>query len=394
MDHLFNRLVVVPSDPIEAYERAGYDWLERYYNPLGAFREVYLISPFEHGTRQSHGMTIIGAAKREFQSQLQKVQPDVVRAYGGYWPADLVCQNRVAGMPIVVSVHDTNPDLLHPSIAYADLVICMSRAISTKVIALGTTPERIRIMPNRVDLSIFHPIANETKLEALRNEFPSGKAVLHVGRKTPQKNLETIICALGILPREYYAVFIGAGDETPYRTLADRTGVADRCFWKESVRNSDLPAWYSWAACMCTPSRWEGFGIVFIEAAACGAAIVTSDIAPMNEYLEKDVSACLVEEFENPEAIAQAIRKVCENSEYRRTIQEGALKAAQPFDRQRIDKQEVGIYSGVLAKPPRVLTAHESRALRISTAKHSFKIRLKRLLNRFRRTSVFARTVL
>src|SRR5437667_12856228 len=34
-----NRLVVVPSDPIASYERAGYDWLERYYNPLGAFRE-------------------------------------------------------------------------------------------------------------------------------------------------------------------------------------------------------------------------------------------------------------------------------------------------------------------------------------------------------------------
>jgi glycosyltransferase involved in cell wall biosynthesis len=394
VDHLFNRLVVVPSDPIDAYERAGYDWLERYYNPLGAFREVYLISPLERGTRQAYGMTIIGTAKSEFQSQLRKVQPDVVRAYGGYWPADLVCENRLAGVPVVVSVHDTNPDLLHPSIAYADLVICMSRAISTKILVLGAPPNRIRIMPNRIDLSVFRPVTNGTKLESLRREFPFGKAILHIGRKTEQKNLETVIRALGILPREYYAVFIGAGDEMPYRALAERTGVADRCFWKESVRNSDLPAWYSWAACVSTPSRWEGFGIVFIEAAACGAAIVTSDIAPMNEYLEQDVSACLVEDYEDPKEIAQAIRKVCEDADYRRAIQEGAIKAAQPFDRRRIDEQEVANYREALAKPPRVLTARESRVLRVLTAAHLFKIRLKRLLNRLGRALAFVRTVL
>jgi glycosyltransferase involved in cell wall biosynthesis len=394
VDHLFNRLVVVPSDPIDAYERAGYDWLERYYNPLGAFREVYLISPLERGTRQAYGMTIIAASAKDFQSQLRKVEPDVVRAYGGYWPADLVCKNRLPDVPVVVSVHDTNPELLHPSIAYADLVICMSRAIAVKVRALGTPPDRIRIMPNRVDLSVFRPITDETKLESLRSEFPSGKAILHVGRKTTQKNLETIIGALRILPPEYYAIFIGAGDERPYRTLADRAGVADRCYWKESVPNSDLPVWYSWAACMCTPSLWEGFGIVFIEAAACGGAIVTSDIAPMNEYLEKDVSACLVENFEDPKAIAQGIRKVCEDPEYRRTIQEGAIKAAQPFDRQRIDEQEIAIYREALAKPPRVLTAGESRALRVSTVAHLFKVGLKRLFSRFGRALAVTRAVL
>jgi glycosyltransferase involved in cell wall biosynthesis len=394
MSAQFDRLVVVPSDPIASYENAGQDWLERYYNPLGAFREVYLVSPLESGTRQAHGMTIIAASAKEFQSQLRKVEPDVVRAYGGYAPADLVCQNRLKDVPVIVSVHDTNPDLLHPSIAYADLVICMSHVIASKVRALGTPPDRIRIMPNRVDLSVFRPITDGTKLESLRSEFPPGKAILHVGRKMPQKNLETIIGALRILPSEYYAVFIGAGDDRSYRALAGRAGVADRCYWKESVPNSDLPVWYSWAACMCTPSRWEGFGIVFIEAAACGAAIVTSDIAPMNEYLERDVSACLVENFEDPQAIAQAIRKVCENSEYRRKIQEGAIRAAQPFDRQRIDEQEIAIYREALAMPPRVLTASESRALRVSTSAHLFKVRLKRFFSRFGRALAVARTVL
>jgi glycosyltransferase involved in cell wall biosynthesis len=378
-----SRLVVIPSDPIAAYEAKGIGArLETYYNPKKFFSEVFALSPLESGTREVYGMTIIKTSFREFPDRLRRLQPTIVRAYGGFWPADLACQARMPGVPVVVSVHDTNPDLLHPSTAYADIVICMSHVIASKARALGTPADRIRIMPNRIDLSVFRPITDETKLESLRSEFPPGKAILHVGRKTEQKNLETMIGALRTLPPEYYAVFIGAGNETPYRALAERAGVADRCYWKKSVRNSDLPVWYSWAACLCTPSRWEGFGIVFIEAAACGAAIVTSDIAPMNEYLEKDVSACLVENYQDPKKIAQAIRKVCENSEYRRTIQEGASRVAQPFDRHRIDDQEVGIYGEALTSVPRLMTQADRLRLRGSMLVHRERVRVRRFRKR------------
>jgi glycosyltransferase involved in cell wall biosynthesis len=103
---------------------------------------------------------------------------------------------------------------------------------------------------------------------------------------------------------------------------------------------------------MCVPSRWEGFGIVFIEAAACGAAIVTSDIAPMKEYLTHEVSAHLVKEYENPTALARAISQVCENSEYRRRLSAGAIKAAQPFDRSIVDAKEVAIYQEAMNLAP------------------------------------------
>jgi glycosyltransferase involved in cell wall biosynthesis len=338
------RLVVVPSDPIEAYERAGYDWLERYYNPQGMFQEVFALSPLEKGERRAYGMTIIGVPERAFTGMLRRLRPDVVRAYGGYWPADLVCRHRLPDVPVVVSVHDTNPASLHKSVRYADLVICMSNIVAQKVIALGTNPNRVRILPNRVDTDVFHPIRDGVALQALAKRFPPGKHILHVGRKSEQKNLDTLIRALELLPSDYSCIFVGQGDRSPYLSLAESLGVGERCFWIDAIRNSELPLWYSWCDCMCTPSRWEGFGIVFIEAAACGAAIVTSDIAPMNEYLTHDVSACLVKEYENPWALAEAIRKVCEDTEYRRTICAGAVKAAQPFDRRIVDAAEVAIY--------------------------------------------------
>ena len=356
MAHQTQRLVVIPSDPIAAYEEAGYDYLERYFNPGGLFREVLALSPRERGTRLAHGMTILGVREKDFGQVLREVRPDVVRAYGGYWAADLACRWRMPGVPVVVSVHDTNPALLHQSVRYADLVICMSKAVAICVKAKGVEPGRVRILPNRVDLNLFSAVRDPELLQRVSEKFPPGKHILHVGRRTEQKNLDTLIRALALLSAEYSCVFVGKGDECPYASLAKQMGVEDRCFWVEAVKNSELPLWYSWCDCMCTPSRWEGFGIVFIEAAACGAVIVTSDIAPMNEYLARDQSACLVKDFTKPEILAAAIRTACEDEAYRARLRAGSRQAAAPFDSKRIDEQEAGIYrevldSAVLAPP-------------------------------------------
>src|SRR5687767_4864180 len=100
------RLVVVPSDLIAAYEQAVYDWLERYYNPTGMFEEVYALSPLEHGERTAFGMIIRGISPDKFTEALREIRPHVVRAYGGHWPAELVCRHRLHGVPVMVSVHD------------------------------------------------------------------------------------------------------------------------------------------------------------------------------------------------------------------------------------------------------------------------------------------------
>ena len=348
-----NRLVVIPSDPIAAYEQKGTaSWLERYYNPGGYFAEVFAVSPLEEGERRAYGMTILGASEEQFRGVIEGIAPDVVRAYGGYRAADLACLHRLPGVPVVVSVHDTNPALLHPSVRYADLVICVSEAVKRCVMRIGVPASRIRLLPNRVDTALFSPVTNQERLRVLDARFPPGKHLLHIGRKEEQKNLDTVIRALGHLPREYQCVFIGQGDCAPYRELARSIGVDSRCYWVPSVPNDELPRWYSWCDCLCTPSRWEGFGVVFIEAAACGAAIVTSDIAPMNEFLTADISARLVQEYEDPAVLAIAVRQVVEDTAYREQITRGAREVAQQFDRRIIDAREVAIYQEALQLSP------------------------------------------
>jgi glycosyltransferase involved in cell wall biosynthesis len=344
---LARRLVVVPSDPLAAYEKAGYgSWLERYYNPAGFFGEVFLLSPLESGEREAHGMTVRGVPERDFREALRDVRPNLVRAYGGYWASDLAVSARIPGVPVVVSVHDRRPEMIHDSVLLADAVLCVAHVVERRVLDLGADPRKVRILPNRVDTRRFAPADSLAPSGA--PPIRAGRRILHVGRKSEEKNLDTVIRALARMPQDYGCVFVGRGDPSPYRDLARDQAVEDRCFWVESVPSDDLPAWYRWCDCMCVPSRFEGFGIVFLEAAACGAAIVTADRAPMNEYLVADVSAALVDHHEDPEAVAAAIRRCCEDADYGRRLHSGAVDAARPFDVEIVDELEADLYRDVL----------------------------------------------
>ena len=353
------RLVVVPSDPISAYERAGYDWLHRYYNPLGYFGEVIALSPREEKNRQAHGMTIRHVSEQFFQSALREIAPDVVRAYGGYWPADLVVRNRLPHLPIVISVHDRLPQRIHRSVALADVVLCMSQAVRQEVMRKGVDSEKVMALPNRIDLNRFQPYSNTSEIQKIKAAYP-GKLILHVGRKHEEKNLDTLIRSLRHLPQEYRCVFIGTGDVQSYVALANTEGVADRCYWLDHIQNQDLPHWYSACDCFCVPSRWEGFGIVFIEAAACGTPIVTSRIPPMTEYLRHGESAFLVEKYEDPKCLAKAIHRTIDDTAFSARIRIGARTAAAPFELSQVDALEVQIYREVmhrrLGSPPSAWT--------------------------------------
>lgn len=347
------RLVVIPSESFADYERVGLgSRLEAYYNPAGVFRQVYALSPWESGRREACGMTVLGGSLRKLGRLLVELRPDVVRAYGGFWASDFTCRHRPAGIPIVVSVHDPHPRMVHRSVACADLVLCTSAAVEETVLRRGADPSRLRRLPNRVRLEEFRPISDPAQLAGVAGQFPPGRYILHVGRKAHEKNLPAVIEALTFLDDSYKAVFVGRGNPRGFMDMAARLGVARRCFWVPSVPNEQLPVWFNWCHCMCTPSLWEGFGTVFIEAAACGAAIVTSNIAPMNTFLGHGTSAHLVDDYHSGRALAAAIARVCQDADYRRQICQGAIEAARPFEQSAVDALEATYYRQALRLGP------------------------------------------
>src|SRR5574341_2630042 len=89
-------------------------------------------------------MKVINTRPEQLKSRLKELKIDMVRAYGGYWACDMACNNKVSGVPVVVSVHDTSPGLLHNSIKRADAVICMSSAVKQLVLSKVKQSDRVR----------------------------------------------------------------------------------------------------------------------------------------------------------------------------------------------------------------------------------------------------------
>lgn len=348
------RLVVFPSDPMKDYLDKGqtYEYFEDYFNPGGYFDEVYALSPWGNRRKEQHGKIIyIKARPWEFKWLVSKIKPDVVRAYGGYHCADWLALSQTSGIPTVVSIHDTNPKLIFDSIKYADNVICMAQCVQDAVRAKVDCREKGEyIMPNRIDTELFSPVIDNKLEKELNERFGEGRHILHVGRKSEQKNIDTLIKAISFLPEDISVIFVGSGDFAPYEKLAQEEGVNSRVFCVDCVDNVDLPKWYSWCDCFCTPSRWEGFGFVFIEAASCKTPIVTSDIAPMNEYLTDGVDSVLVKEYENPSALANAILKVLDGNVDLVKMRKNARLVGQKFKKEIVDQQEMQIYQEIIAR--------------------------------------------
>lgn len=346
------RLVVIPSDPIDAYIAEGFSWdfLERYYNPQIYFDEVYCLSPWKCEKQNYGTLKFIKSHPIFFHRIIKKINPLVVRAYGGYYCADWSVYSKVTDIPVIVSVHDTRSSLIYDGVKYADKVICMTKAVEEAVCnKLHISKEKTVIMPNRVDHKVFSKKKCPDKFTEFNNRYGSGKHILHVGRKAEEKNLDTVIKALKYLPSDYSLLCIGRGKEDYYKKIAKDEKVINRCFFLESVNHEELPYFYSWCDCFCTPSRSEGFGIVFIEALACELTIVTSNIPPMNEFLVNNYNAILVDKYENPEDIAAAIQRACKKDEYTKKLALNGLKTIEQFDNDFIDSKEVEIYKEVIS---------------------------------------------
>ncbi len=311
-------VMVIPCESLASEMAIGFteQQVAEWYNPNHYYEKVFCVSPYEKGIREWCGIIVIGCRPYEFRKYTKIIKPDIIRAYGGYEPSGWGVAAKRRGIPLVVSVHDKRPEFIWNELKYADLIIAKSeacrQAIREKIPDINESV--IKIRPNVVDESIFKKVDLSKQPDALElgKRFPFRYKILLVGRLSEEKNIDTVIRALKVLGSDYCLIQIGRGDSTEYEQLAVSEGVRDRCFFIESVPHNSLPLWYSFCDVMCTPSRTEGFGNVFIEAAACEAVIVTSNIAPMNEYLTHNQTAYLVDHYEDYHEVADAVKRACE----------------------------------------------------------------------------------
>jgi phosphatidyl-myo-inositol dimannoside synthase len=161
----------------------------------------------------------------------------------------------------------------------ADRVIANSDFTRERLLELGVDAARITIIHPGVDLQRFHPGHEVMDLRQGLGLDARQKLILSVGRLSRRKGFDQVIHALPALLDEgldvHYAI-IGIGEDHHYlQQLAAEQGVAGRVHLLGHVDPADLPRWYCAADLLAMPNReidgdTEGFGMVFVEAAACG----------------------------------------------------------------------------------------------------------------------------
>ncbi|MGH9023153.1 MAG: glycosyltransferase family 4 protein [Acidimicrobiia bacterium] len=178
------------------------------------------------------------------------------------------------------------------------------------------------IVPPGVDVARFRPLA-ATERAAARARLglePECRLVVGVSRLVPRKGFDRLIDALALLAGDVQLLIGGEGrDRGRLERRAKRRGVSGRTRFLGAVPGPSLAELYGCAdafAMICR-SRWggleeEGFGIVFLEAAACGVPVVVGHSGGAPEAVADRVTGLLVPPLE-PQAIAEALAGLLES---------------------------------------------------------------------------------
>jgi len=162
----------------------------------------------------------------------------------------------------------------------------------------GVAARRIRIVPGGVDLARFDRLASREEARRALDLPTDRPIVLTVRRLVRAKGLENLIDAVDEIRRripDVLVVIVGTGPlAANLRARAEARGVGDRVRFAGFVAEADLPKAYRAADLMVVPTiALEGFGLVVVEALACGTPVLVTPIAGLPEVV-RDLDPALI----------------------------------------------------------------------------------------------------
>lgn len=271
----------------------------------------------------------------EFTAGLERhlrLQPvDVLHA--NYWLSGVVghrVKHRL-DLPLVSTFHtlarvkaetgDPEPqrriDAEAEVVGCSDVILANSVEEQAQLVRLyGAAADRIEIVPPGVQHAFFAPGDRAGARRALGLD-ESAPVLLFVGRIQPLKGLDVAVGALAALGRDDAQLVVvggpsgadGAEELDRVRKLAAGLGVLDRIRWVDPQPHHLLSTWYRSADVVVVPSRSESFGLVALEAAACGVPVVAAAVGGLRTLVDHGRTGLLVDD-RSPAAFAAAVSEV------------------------------------------------------------------------------------
>ena len=204
------------------------------------------------------------------------------------------------------------------AIRRATAVIAVSRRLADFAVSCGASPDRVSVIPNGVDVAVFHPRSTAGTREALGLSNAS-RIILSAGYLIERKGHDKVIrCLRELRLRGLDAELVIAGGtggegnaEPALHRLVQELDVASHVHFTGAVPPSKLAELMSVADVVCLASSREGWPNVVNEALACGAPVVATDIGGVPDMLPSEEYGIVVP-VEDWQQLADALRRALE----------------------------------------------------------------------------------
>ncbi|MCX6059998.1 MAG: glycosyltransferase [Chloroflexi bacterium] len=244
----------------------------------------------------------------------------------------------------------------------ADRIIAATIAETTQLRFLYRAQSRkLVIIPPGVDTSHFYPIPTDEAKQFLGLK-PENRMVLFVGRIEPLKGVDTLIQAMACLDMQeihrpvHLAVIGGEPNVIPEDMTEEMTRLQKLCdemFMGGMVvflgkRGQDtLPYYYSAAEVVVMPSLYESFGMVALEAMACGTPVIASEVGGLGYLVQNDVTGYTIPDSD-PEALCDKLSTLLGAANLRETMGLRAAEYALDYAWEKIAARIVEVYVDVI----------------------------------------------
>jgi D-inositol-3-phosphate glycosyltransferase len=246
----------------------------------------------------------------------------------------------------------------------AKALIANTDAEAASLVSLyGADTDRVKVVTPGVDLQRFTPGHGKASARNILDIAPDAIMLMFVGRIQPHKGPEVLVRAVAELVahaphlRSKLALVImggasGTGINEPDRLakLATFLGITDLIHFKEPVSRSELADWYRASDLVCVPSYSESFGLVALEAQACGTPVIASAVGGLRTAVSDGISGILVDGHD-PKAWASVVSRLIAEPQRRILLSMGALDHAKKFGWENTARQTLDVYDWVLSKP-------------------------------------------
>ena len=315
---------------------------------------------------------------------------DVVHCHTWYTHLAGCLIKQLLQIPLVVTTHSLEPSrpwkkeqlgngyyaagwLEKTALLNADRIIAVSRAMQDDILNLyDAAPEKVQVIHNGIDAEIYRPTRNTTFLEEYGID-PNTPYILFVGRVTRQKGIVHLLRALHHVEAAYQIALCAGAADTPEIEEEVNAGIAavradtpNQVVWiREMVPVDRLVTFYSHAAVFVCPSVYEPFGIINLEAMACGTPVVASAVGGIPEVVIQEKTGLLVPfetagtaaaEPKNPQRFARdlaaAIDTLMRSPEKRVAMGKAArLRVEEHFSWKSIARRTLATYAELTIRP-------------------------------------------